>query len=297
MKTRALVTGASGFIGGRLTEMLLADGVDVTPIGGRGATKSPSLSLQWPDLRAPPPTPSGSFDYVFHLAAATDLKWCNAHPELAQAVNMAGAGHSVELAAQTGARFVLVSTLGVYGDPKYVPVDEEHPTVPKEAYAASKLAAEGHAMERADALGVAWVIVRSFNAYGPGQRNGSVVPSIVRQAVESDVVELWNSSTTRDFIFVDDVCRALWSAVTKCRAEVLNAGTGVETSVLEVVETVGELLGRTLEVSFRSEAGSYPNVSRSCASIDRIRSLTGWEPIVTLREGLKRMIESRGWTP
>ncbi len=289
MPRRWLITGGTGFVGRRLAGWLIERGEEVLVAARRRESLVPGAqTVPWPDVASPSPV-AARFALLVHLAAWTDITTCAARPMDALAVNGGGAGHAVDLASRAGARIVYMSTLGVYGQPRYLPVDEDHPTDPLSAYAASKLAGERITLARATALGVSWAIIRSFNVYGPGQTGDRLVPRILEQARQSNTVRLHDLSSTRDFIYIDDLCEAILRVGISSEQDVFNAGTGVETSAAGMVSLIGDVLGRPLEPVLVSSAAASA-ITRSQASVARLRDRLGWVPATPLRTGLERTV-------
>ena len=293
-----LVTGGTGFIGSHLVDALLARGASVVALTRRrphADREDGAGRLRWieGDVAGPSrgwrPT-ERPVETVFHLAALTDLAACRDDRAAAFAVNAEGVRRMVEVARALGARrFVYVSTLGVYGEPRYLPIDEQHPTAPIEAYAQSKLAGEAMTLA-AGGHGIDVVIARSFNAYGPRQQRTMVVPSIVCQLIAGRDIQLENVEATRDFVYVEDVVQGLLRVASEGRdGEIYNLGSGAETSIRDVVNEVAAQLGRTMTLTTRPAA--VDRVMRSCADIRKARRELGWAPETSLDRGLKQTVD------
>jgi dTDP-glucose 4,6-dehydratase len=179
----------------------------------------------------------------------------------------------------------------VYGTPRYVPIDEEHPVHAQEPYAASKLAAETFISAYSTAYGMPAVIARLFNTYGPRQHPDFVIPSIIRQALTHDSLTLGNLTPTRDFTYVDDVVEALLR-LADAGEGIYNVASGVEVSIEALVTHVAQILDKPITVaSQRAQRRSAAiEIDRMWADISRIKAL-GWQPHVGLGDGLTRTIE------
>ena len=289
-----LVTGGTGFIGSHLTRTLVDSGASVVVLarsnkGLKGALAA-KVRFVGADVAGPLNIALGSIDWVFHLAAVTDLVYCRENPEIAFKINAHGVRNVLEFSESAGAeRFVYLSTLGVYGIPRYLPIDEQHPTFPIEPYAQSKLSGEKMAISFTSRRGMSISVARSFNAYGPGQNSNMVVPTIILQVLRNDIIELESLEATRDFVYISDIVAGLIRiAFQGCDREVYNLGSGMETSIGQLVNEISKLLDRRVTVKLKS--GKVLRVPRSRADISKARRQLGWAPRVSLREGLLRTI-------
>lgn len=289
-----LVTGGTGFVGWHLTQALANKGASVVIIAR--STKPLQLSsgnnvtFIKADITRPLNVDLDRINFVFHLAAVTNLAYCKEHHEVAFRINSHGTRNVLEFSESVEAeRFVYVSTLGIYGTPRYFPVDEQHPACPMEPYAQSKLEAEKNALEFISHHGMKISVARVFNVYGPNQNSDMVLPAIILQSLKKDVIDLENLDTTRDFIYIDDVVDGLIKvALLGKDREIYNLGTGVETSIGQLVNEVASLLEREIKVNQKSE--KVLRVPRSQADVSKAEKHLGWVPKVSLRDGLRRII-------
>jgi len=194
-------------------------------------------------------------------------------------------------------RVIFASSGAVYGEQEIQPVREDSIPNPTSPYAVSKLAAEYYLHTIAALWGMETVALRIFNAYGPGQQSRishpPVIPAIVRQALSGgSIIVHGNGKQTRDFVFVDDVVRALINSASAPNVNrlTINIGSGVATSINEVVETVGQVLGKELlPLHVSAESGG---VSRMCADLHRAQERLDYMPRITLEEGLRHVIQA-----
>jgi nucleoside-diphosphate-sugar epimerase len=229
---------------------------------------------------------------VFHLAAVTHVGRALEDPRQTFETNTGGTITVLEAVRRSSSveRLVFVSTAHVYGTPRYVPIDEEHPLHAREPYAASKLAAETFVSAYSSAYGIPIAIARLFNTYGPRQNPDFVVPRIVKQALTQDTLTMGNLTPTRDFTFVDDVIEALL-LLASAGDGIYNVASGVEISIEMLVTRVAEILGKRLTVSSQrtDRRSTGVEIERMWADIARIKAL-GWEPHVNLIDGLTKTI-------
>jgi nucleoside-diphosphate-sugar epimerase len=278
MSSSILVTGASGFLGRRLVDVLRRRGEAVITHSSRDGDLA-RVRPQARDVR-----------HVYHLAAKTYVPDSWIRPKDFYEVNVLGTINVLEYCRENGASLTLVSSY-VYGRPERLPITEDHPLRAFNPYGHSKLLAEEVARFYQENYGAVVTIVRPFNLYGPGQPGQFLIPTLIRQALSpaSAAITVADLRPKRDYIYVDDLVDLLILAGAAPQGGVYNAGTGVSTSVQEVAECIVALAGTNKPVV--SKQDERPNeVLDTVADITRARTRLGWRPTVDLREGLARTI-------
>jgi UDP-glucose 4-epimerase len=292
-----LITGSAGFLGAALARRLVREGHQVRGIDDLSTGEPQSVSgmlFTRGDVNDRPKlwTLLQDVDCVYHLAARVLVAESVLYPREYNAVNVGGTVAVMEAMRDVGVkRVVFISSGAVYGDQAAQPLVETGTPDPRSPYAVSKLAAEYYVRTIGALWGIETVCLRVFNAYGPGQHlppsHPPVIPNMLRQAAGGGTVVVHGEGEqTRDFVFVDDVVRAMVGAATSSNIdrEIINVGSGVETSIAELARLVLKATGSDTEIVHSPRTG--PGVARLCADISRARQLLGYQPRVGLEEGL-----------
>jgi UDP-glucose 4-epimerase len=296
-----VVTGGAGFIGSRIVDAL-ADDTEVRVLDdlSTGATDNlpDGVELVEGDVRDEGAVREavGDADLIFHEAAEVSVTRSIERPRRSNDVNVGGTLNVLEAARDADARVVFASSCAIYGVPESVPIAEDAPVRPRSPYAIDKYAAESYVRAYHDLYGVETVALRYFNVFGPGQTAGQysgVISIFVDQARRGDPITVEGDGTqTRDFVYVDDVVRAnLAAAATDAVGEAFNVGTGSETTIRELAETVRRVTDSDSDVVH--EDARPGDVPASLADLSRARESLGYEPTVDLETGLRRVFETR----
>ncbi|MDX2283450.1 MAG: NAD-dependent epimerase/dehydratase family protein [Bacteroidia bacterium] len=280
--THILVTGASGFIGSRLTEALRAAGAGVWALSsadGDIAGPEPFAGLEDRGIR-----------HVFHLAARSFVPDSWADPAPFYRTNVQGTAQVLELCRRSGASLTFLSTY-LYGAPQQLPIPEDHPLQPSNPYAHSKLLAEELCAFYARCFGVPVTVLRLFNVYGPGQRPPFLIPHLLHAVLHEPVIRVQDLAPRRDFVHVADVLDALLRTMEAPRAGMrcYNIGSGRSHSVGELIDALQAAAG--VQKPVESAGERRPNeILDTCADISRARAELGWAPAVSLDAGLRSLI-------
>ncbi|MBA4375552.1 MAG: epimerase [Anaerolinea sp.] len=296
---RYLITGAAGFLGSALANRLVAEGHVVVGVDdlSTGDPKSLVNGVQFNrgDVNDRPKlwTLLQGVDCVYHLAARVIVPESVLYPREYNQVNVGGTVTLMEAMRDVGVRrVVFISSGTVYGNQPVQPVSESATPNPRSPYAVSKLAAEYYVKSIGSLWGIETVCLRVFNAYGPGQHHPPVhtpvIPSFLRQAWENGTIVIHgDGNQTRDYVYVDDVVSAMSAASTapEINQLTINVGSGSEVSVRDLAKQAIEVTGGHPELVYnpRNEGG----LSRLCADITLARQKLGYEPKISLAEGLK----------
>ena len=306
---RILVTGADGFIGSHLTEMLVAMGCRVRAlclynsfndfgwletIADRG-----QMEIICGDVRDPHFCKSitQGVDVIFHLAALIAIPYSYLAPDSYVDTNIKGTLNMCQAARENGCtKFIQTSTSEVYGTARYVPIDEKHPLQPQSPYSASKIGADQMALSFHRSFDLPVVVARPFNTYGPRQSARAIIPTIITQILTGKrLIHIGDVSPTRDFTYVLDTCRGFMELAEADGAlgEVVNIGSNSEISVGDTLNIIKELIGRDVEYVTDEERLRPKNseVQRLWCDNSKIHELTGFAPAYSIREGLRLTID------
>ncbi len=297
-----LVTGAAGFLGSALANRLAHEGHQVRGLddlsAGDPSRLQPDVLFTRGDVADRPKlwTLLQDVDSVYHLAARVSVPESVSYPREYNAVNVGGTVSVMEAMRDVGVRrVVLISSGSVYGDQQSQPLREDTSPDPASPYAVSKLAAEYYVRTIGALWGIETVVLRVFNAYGPGQPlpavHPPVVPHFLRQTAHSgSVIIHGQGQQTRDFVFVDDVVEAMVAAATapSINRQVINIGSGKETSIRSLAQHVVETVGSGADWIYMADQD--PGPSRMCADITLAKQKLGYQPHISLQEGLGLMV-------
>ena len=264
---KVLVTGADGFIGSHLTEMLLEENHQVRALsyynsfnfwGWLEGIENENLEVVSGDIRDPHfcKLIARDVDVIFHLAALIAIPYSYVAPDSYVDTNVKGTLNICQAAKENNVgKIIVTSTSEVYGTARYVPINEEHPKQPQSPYSASKIGADMMAMSFFNAFDLPVVVARPFNTYGPRQSARAIIPTIISQISHGKKeIKLGDLSPTRDFNFVKDTCRGMVKIAESdnVTGQEINIASNFEISMRETFELIAGLMDA--EVEFTEDA-------------------------------------------
>ncbi len=306
---KVLVTGADGFIGSHLTEILVHAGHDVRALCQYNSFSSwgwldsspcrGEIEVVLGDVRDPAQMRSvcKGVDTVYHLAALIAIPYSYQAPSSYVDTNVQGTLNVLQAALDANVRRVVhTSTSEVYGTARVVPIREDHPLQAQSPYSATKIAADALAYSFYSSFNLSVVTARPFNTYGPRQSARAVIPTVITQLLAGyKTIKLGALSPTRDFNFVLDTCQG-FVALAECDAAIgkaVNIGSGTEISISETVKLIAELIGVDVQIECDETRLRPANseVERLISDNSLMRTLTGHAPRHSLRDGLAQTID------
>lgn len=306
---KILVTGAGGFIGSNLTELLIKEGYDVKAFI-RYNSKNNWGWLESSEIRNDIEVISGDIrdydsvynaikncDAVFHLAALIGIPYSYISPKAYIETNITGTYNILQASKELDVKQILVtSTSETYGTAQYVPIDENHPMVGQSPYSATKIAADQLAISFFRSFNLPIKIVRPFNTYGPRQSARAIIPTVISQLLSGKKkLSLGNLSPTRDLTFVKDTCKGFLEIFKseKLYGEVTNIGMGKEISVGDLVKKISSIISAEAiveEDKIRIRPGNS-EVERLLCNNTKLITNTNWKPDYDLEKGLTETID------
>ena len=306
---KVLITGADGFIGSHLTEMLVAQGYKVKALSQYNSFNNwgwleninckNDIEILSGDIRdlSYCKLISKDVEFIFHLAALIAIPFSYVAPDSYVETNIKGTLNICQAAKENQvSRLIHTSTSEVYGTAKYVPIDEKHPLQPQSPYSASKIAADAMAMSFYNSFDLPITIARPFNTYGPRQSARAIIPTIITQiASGKKEIKLGDITPTRDFNYVEDCCRAfiMLAESEKTIGETINIGSNSEISIGDTLKMIKKLMSS--DVTFINDQQRIrpekSEVYRLWCDNKKINELVGYKPKIDIQNGLKKTID------
>lgn len=307
---RIFITGADGFIGSHLAEILVKKGAKVKALSQYNSFNYWGW-LEDIDCLKDVEVISGDIrdahfmkhatentDIIFHLAALIAIPYSYIAPESYVETNIKGTLNVCQAALDNNIEHTIVtSTSEIYGTALYVPIDEKHPAQPQSPYSATKIGADAIAKSFHNAFDLPLTIARPFNTYGPRQSARAVIPTIITQiAAGKNQIHLGDVSPTRDFNFVKDICHAfidLANFKDKVLGETINIGSNFEISIADTLNIVKNIMNSNVEFIVEQERIRPKNseVNRLWCDNTKLKELVGFEPQYSIQQGLEETIK------
>lgn len=306
---KILITGADGFIGSHLTEMLVKQGAKVKALTQYNSFNYwgwledidciKDIEILNGDIRDPHYCKhiTKDIDIVFHLAALIAIPYSYVAPSSYVDTNINGTLNVIQACLENNVQRVIhTSTSEVYGTAQYVPIDEKHPLQAQSPYSASKIGADNMAMSFYNSFDLPLTIARPFNTYGPRQSARAVIPTIITQIANGQKsIQLGDVTPTRDFNYVEDTCRG-FIQLAKCDkaiGEIINIGSNYEISIGDTLNIIKDIMQSDVEFIIDEQRirPEKSEVFRLWCDNSKIHSLTGFEPIYSISDGLKNTVE------
>lgn len=308
-KKNILITGADGFIGSHLTEMLVAKGANVKALSQYNSFNNwgwledvdcqNDIEILCGDVRDAHYVKkiTKDIDVVFHLAALIAIPFSYVAPDSYIDTNIKGTLNICQASLENGVQKVInTSTSEVYGTAQYVPIDEKHPLQPQSPYSATKIGADAIAESFYRAFDLPVCIARPFNTYGPRQSARAVIPTIITQIANGkEQIQLGDVTPTRDFNYVKDTCRGFIALAEseKSMGQTINIGSNYEISVGDTLNLIKKLMDSNVEFIIDEQRlrPEKSEVNRLWCDNTKINQLCGFKPEYPIEKGLKETID------
>ena len=299
-----LVTGGCGFIGSEVTKQLSEHGANITIIDNLSSGKEeyiqkiPRVELIKSDLSQISSFKSilEGMDYVINLAALPFIPDSYYMPMKFFESNVNSTiALALEVIKQKNIKkFIHISSSEIYGSAKYIPMDENHPTLPQSTYAVSKLAADRVVFTMYKEHDLPAVIIRPFNSFGPNITQPYIIPEIISQMLKNDKkILLGNVNSKRDLTYVSDTAKAIISSLTAegIVGETINVGSQRSVSIKELVNMISEILEKDVEIEIDISRMRPFDVETLVCNFDRANRLLNWTPQISIMDGLKKTVD------
>lgn len=309
MSKKVFVTGADGFIGSHLVELLVSKGYSVKALAQYNSFNNwgwleeasclKDIEVVTGDVRDPffCEKEIQDIDMMFHLAALIAIPYSYQAPQSYVETNILGTLNLCQAALKNNvSKFVHTSTSEVYGTAQYVPINEQHPLQPQSPYSASKISADMMAMSFYNSFGLPLVIARPFNTYGPRQSARAVIPTMITQlAAGHKQIQLGDTTPTRDFNYVADTCRGFLALAEseKTIGRTVNIGSNREISIGDTFNLIQKIMKTDAQIILDEKRirPEKSEVQRLWCDNALISELTGYKPEISIEEGLKKSVD------
>jgi UDP-glucose 4-epimerase len=299
---RILVTGGAGFIGSSVADALLAAGheIDILDNLSTGLRKNLPAQAKFIEMDIADEALKEVFEErqygaVYHFAAQLDVRRSVDDPKFDTEVNVLGMLNILQLSVATGVKKVMFASSGgaIYGEQDYFPADEKHATEPASPYGINKLAGEKFLQYFNQTSGLEFVALRFSNVYGPRQNPfgeaGVIAIFSYRMFDGKQCIIFGDGKQTRDYVFIEDVVSACLKALETNYTGIVNIGTGVETDLLTIFTELKRLTGADKDA--QHDPAKKGEQMRSVLNIGKVKDALGWEPQVSLQDGLAKTVE------
>ena len=289
---KVLVTGSSGFLGSHLVNSLQNSQKILGLSNNKQETKSKNVSHKKIDLRANNLTIRSKISSIIHLAALSDVKYCNDNPSICFDVNVVGTKKMLEICRKKDIDFIFASTSHVYGKPKTNPITEKETTKANSIYSTTKIIGENLCESYAKTYGLNIAVLRFFSLYGPKAPKHNVVYNIINQYKNYSKVKMGNLKPKRDFLYIDDAIRAIKIVNDNQKGfQIFNVGSGKSFSIKMICDKIEKIMRKKNTIETDKNKIRKNDILEIRSDYNKIRKNYHWEPKISLDEGLTKTCE------
>jgi len=286
---KVLVTGSSGFLGSHLVNSLQNSQKILGLSNNKQETKSKNVSHKKIDLRANNLTIRSKISSIIHLAALSDVKYCNDNPSICFDVNVVGTKKMLEICRKKDIDFIFASTSHVYGKPKTNPITEKETTKANSIYSTTKIIGENLCESYAKTYGLNIAVLRFFSLYGPKAPKHNVVYNIINQYKNYSKVKMGNLKPKRDFLYIDDAIRAIKIVNDNQKGfQIFNVGSGKSFSIKMICDKIEKIMRKKNTIETDKNKIRKNDILEIRSDYNKIRKNYHWEPKISLDEGLTK---------
>jgi UDP-glucose 4-epimerase len=281
-----IITGHNGFLGSNLLLKLISEKYDITGIS-KTIKKNDSIKQIKRNILNIKDSDIAKNSCIIHLAAITDVVYCEKYPEECYKVNVMATQKILEIARKKNCSLIYPSTSHVYGIPRKLPIKETHPTNASSVYSESKISGEKLCEMYSKSYGLNISVLRLFSTYGPKNSEYKVESRIITQLLSNRSIKIGNLSPKRDFIYIDDVIRAFQIVIKNLKGfNIYNVGLERSYSIQEICNILKKLSGKKISVvtdKTKLRKNDIKNVVSDCSKIKKL----GWKPKISINKGLE----------
>lgn len=285
-----LVTGSSGFLGNYLVPQLLNQNYKIFGISKRKQKSYKNFISSSVDINKITDFKlQNNFSKIIHMAALSDVDYCNLNPSKCYELNVSGTQKMLELARKKDSEFIFLSSSHVYGNSKKTSLSETESSSPLSHYASSKKIGEILCETYSLTYGLNIRIARIFSVYGPNSSKSNLIFNIINQVIHDSQITLGNITPKRDFIFIDDVITGLLNIINSKKKgyDIYNIGTGKSTSIVDLVNSILAFSNKKMRIISKKDKIRKNDVMNVCANISKMNSYFNWKPKILLKKGLE----------
>jgi len=287
-----LITGSSGFLGSHLVDCLQNSQKIIGLSNNKQENKSKNVSHNKIDLRTNSIIIRSKISSIIHLAAVSDVKYCNDNPSVCFDVNVVGTKKMLEICRKKDIDFIFASTSHVYGKPKINPISEKETTKANSIYSATKIIGENLCEAYAKTYGLNIAVFRFFSLYGPKAPKHNVVYNIINQYKNNSKVKIGNLKPKRDFLYIDDAIRAIKTVNGNQKGfQIFNVGSGKSFSIKTISDKIEKIMKKKVTVETDKTKIRKNDILEIKSDYSKIKKIHHWKPKISLDEGLKKTCE------